>query len=190
MEITDALNALKRMGELSAFSFSEKQSIELLYSEVLGKEFLRTSCSDCYHDAIIEMLIYLKKNGKMKKRSNYTLKNGALLQPVFGSNEMFTNESLTDEVAEKYLHNNPAGIILFASYPEDWKERSSSYGKQEIVIDDLLVNNLVESINSGASKDAIKETYKEYQINGKKLTAKEFGLHLKEAYAIVKKAKE
>ena len=39
----------------------------------------------------------------MKEKCNYILKNGVLLQPEFGSNKMYTNDNLTDEVAEKYL---------------------------------------------------------------------------------------
>lgn len=189
MCVSDIIDVLEKMRGLSALSSSDKQRIELLYGEVLGKLFLKTSCSDCYHDALIEMIIYLRKTGDMKKKSSYTLKNGVLLQPIFGSNEMFTNDNLTDEIAEQFLSKNPEGILLFAGFPNDWQERVKP-SKQGVTINEDLIGSLVESIKSGASKESIKDAYKEYQIDGKKLSNKEFGLHLKEAYAIVKANKD
>ena len=56
----------------------------------------------------------------MKEKSSYALKNGVLLQVGFGSSEMYTNNNLTDEAAERYLAENPKGIVFFASTPSDW----------------------------------------------------------------------
>lgn len=114
---------LKELGKVSAFSASEKDEIERLYPDVLGKKFVKTSCNDCYRDAVFEMYAYLKKNGKMKEKTAYKLKNGALLQMAFGSSEFYTNANLTDEAAEKYLNKFPERINLFAIYPNDWKAR-------------------------------------------------------------------
>lgn len=123
MGLSDVFNRLKELGKVSAFSTTEKREIETLYTEVLGKEFVKTSCNDCYRDAVFEMYAYLKKNGKMKEKSVYRLKNGALLQMGFGSGEFFTNANLTDEAAERYLNLKPQGINLFSVYPDDWKSR-------------------------------------------------------------------
>ena len=123
MGLSDVFNRLKELGKVSAFSTTEKREIETLYPEVLGKEFVKTSCNDCYRDAVFEMYAYLKKNGKMKEKSVYRLKNGALLQMGFGSGEFFTNANLTDEAAERYLNLKPQGINLFSVYPDDWKSR-------------------------------------------------------------------
>lgn len=123
MGLSDVFNRLKELGKVSAFSTTEKREIETLYTEVLGKEFVKTSCNDCYRDAVFEMYAYLKKNGKMKEKSVYRLKNGALLQMWFGSGEFFTNANLTDEAAERYLNLKPQGINLFSVYPDDWKSR-------------------------------------------------------------------
>ena len=46
----------------SPYSTSDKSSIEGLYYEVLGKTFRPTSCQQCYHDAVIEIYCYIKKN--------------------------------------------------------------------------------------------------------------------------------
>lgn len=122
-DIESTSNRLEVLRRQSAFSASDRSEIEILYTLVLGKTFIRTSCSDCYHDAVIEMYLYLKKYGKMKEKSTYTLKNGAVIQLGFGSSKMFTNSNLTDEAAEKFLANNPKGLVFFASYPDDWEER-------------------------------------------------------------------
>lgn len=119
----DVFNRLKELEKASAFSASEKQEIETMYKDVLDKVFVRTSCNDCYKDAVFEMYAYLKKNGKMKEKSIYKLKNGALLQMGFGSGEFYTNANLTDEAAERYLSMKPQGIYLFAVYPDDWQAR-------------------------------------------------------------------
>lgn len=114
---------LKELGKVSAFSASEKEEIEKMYADVLDKRFVKTSCNDCYRDAVYEMYAYLKKNGKMKEKTVYKLKNGALLQMQFGSGEFYTNANLTDEAAEKYLNKYPERIKFFAIYPNDWKAR-------------------------------------------------------------------
>lgn len=123
MMIGVIFDRVKELGKASVFSQSEKQEIELLYSVVLDKVFVRTSCNDCYRDAVYEMYVYLKRNGKMKEKTIYKLKNGVLLQMSFGSGEFYTNANLTDEVAEKYLAKYPEHIRFFAVYPDDWEER-------------------------------------------------------------------
>lgn len=127
---------LKELGKASAFSASEKEEIEKMYADVLDKKFVRTSCNDCYRDAVYEMYAYIRKNGKMKEKTIYKLKNGALLQMQFGSGEFYTNANLTDEAAERYLHKFPERINLFAIFPDDWKARvkkrfSVESGKKE-----------------------------------------------------------
>lgn len=116
-------NRLKELSGKSAYSFDEKKEIEALYKDVLDKTFVKTSCSNCYHDATIEMYSYLNRHNKMKEKTLYALKNGALLQLGFGNGEMITNANLTDKLAEKYLRMNPNGHIFFSKLPEDWKNR-------------------------------------------------------------------
>ena len=114
---------LTEWGKADTFSASDKAEIEGLYMDVLDKKFVRTSCNDCYRDAVYEMYSYLKKNGRMKEKTIYKLKNGVLLQMGFGSGEFYTNANLTDDVAEKYLRLYPDRINYFALYPDDWEER-------------------------------------------------------------------
>ena len=60
----------------TGFSNQDKEAIVSLYKEVLYKDFVRTSCSDCYKDAFIEIYNYVKKEGKM--RSSFYFDNGSL----------------------------------------------------------------------------------------------------------------
>lgn len=40
----------------------------------------------------------------------------------FGSSELFNNDTITNEVAVRYLKINPNRIANFEVYPEDWEE--------------------------------------------------------------------
>lgn len=183
--ILEVVSKLEVLRGRVALSTSDKSDIELMYQQVIGKDFVKTSCNDCYHDAVIEMYLYLKRTGNMKKKSNYTLKNGVLLQAEFGSNTMYTNANLTDEVAENYLAKNPKGEILFASLPTDWEDRVKKRISLEIEMNEELINTLIETLKSGATLTSIKESFKSYAINGKKVTAKVLDTHLKAAKELV-----
>lgn len=102
-----------------AFSALEKAQIETLYGEVLGKQFKRTSCQRCYHDALIEIILYLRKEGKMKEKCNYSLRAGFIIHcPTFHNGKIYTNDNLTDEVAKAYLEAFPNQKPMFAKIPE------------------------------------------------------------------------
>lgn len=187
-------DALELVSELrtrfdSGFSSSDKSNIELLYRKVLRKDFVKTSCNDCYRDAVIEIYSYLKKEGKMKNKCDYSLKNGVLLQ-VFGSNEMYTNANLTNEAAENFLRKNPQGENLFAHLPEDWEERISKDNGENIELNAELVTILADELRNGVTKTAIKEKYKGYQIDGKAVTARLLADYIKAADELVKSETE
>ena len=184
MEVIDVVNRLKELGSIASLSSSDKAEIESLYALVLDKKFVRTSCSDCYRDAVIEMSVYLKKNGKMKEKSEYGLKNGVLLQMGFGSAEMYTNANLTDEVAEKYLAKYPDNIKYFSKKPDDWEERVKSRKSGSVVIDDELVSLMVESMKDGVTSKSIQEEFKSYKISGKTITKKSLTAHVNKALEV------
>ena len=190
MDVLEVNNRLEELRGTSALSASDKSEIALLYSAVLGKTFIKTSCNDCYHDAIIEMYLYLKNNGKMKEKCSYRLKNGVLLQTEFGGGDMYTNANLTDSVAEKYLAKNPKGIQFFEGFPSDWEERVSKRTEKvnQVVLNDALVTLLVEEFEKdGATASAVREAFKGYEIDGKKITLKVLDAHIKAAQEVVNK---
>lgn len=172
MEVIEVVDRLKELGSIASLSSSDKEEIENLYSIVLDKKFIRTSCSDCYHDAVIEMIVYLNKNGKMKEKTEYGLKNGIVLQMEFGSSEMYTNANLTDEAAEKYLAKYPYNIKYFSKKPEDWQERVKARNGGNVVINDELVSLMVEAMKDGVTSKSIQEEFKDYKISDKKISKK------------------
>ena len=186
MRVSEVVSKLKELGDRVPLSSSDKSAIEVMYYSVLGRVFVRTSCNDCYHDAVIEMYSYLKKYGKMKEKSSYALKNGVLLQMAFGSGEMYTNNNLNDEAAEKYLAKNPKGISLFAVTPKDWKERIENRMNPDTPLDETLVSELVQAFKvEGTTSDIVKDTFKTYKLNGKKVSAKVLDAHIKKAQSII-----
>lgn len=190
MEVIDVVNRLKELGSIASLSSSDKEEIENLYVLVLDKKFIRTSCSDCYHDAVIEMSVYLNKNGKMKEKSEYGLKNGVLLQMGFGSSEMYTNANLTDEAAEKYLAKYPDNIKYFSKKPDDWEERVKSRKDGNVVINDELVSLMVESMKDGVTCKSIQEEFKSYKISGKTITKKSLTAHVNKALEVFAEMQE
>lgn len=184
MVVNEVVNRMKELGSKASLSSSEKMEIERWFHEALGKTFHKTSCGDCYRDAAIEIFLYLKRNGNMKEKSNYSLKNGILIQPEFGKSSFYTNANLTDEVAEKFLAKHPENINMFSVYPNNWKERVKERETPSSGINEELVAELVEALKvEDATDKTVKEAFKTYQIDGKKVTAKVLDVHIKEAKA-------
>lgn len=103
----------------TAFSPSDKDLIKRLYSVVLGKTFRQTSCQRCYHDAVIEIALFLRKNKTMAKEKKYTLRAGFIVAcPDFHNGAHYTNDNLTDEIAAEYLAKYPNMAKYFATIPE------------------------------------------------------------------------
>lgn len=189
MTTEEVLSRLRELGGLTSLSSLEKQEIEDLYPEVLGLKFQRTSCSDCYKDAVIRMYNYIKKHGKMKEKTDYKLKNGVLLQMNFGDTTFYNNTTLTDEIAEKYLAKYPQNINYFAEYPEDWEDRIAK--KSASKINEELVNLMIEALSDGVSDDSLKEEFASYKISGRQISKRALDLHIKvamERFALIEPA--
>ena len=97
-----------------SFSSSEKAVIVQMYSEVLGKTFRPTTCQQCYHDALIEIYLYLRKHKAMEKKSIYRLRAGFIIScPTFHNGQIYSNDNLTDAIAEEYLQMFPQKAAMF-----------------------------------------------------------------------------
>jgi hypothetical protein len=123
MTVEDAKTIVEELrGRFEApFSSSDKAHIVRLYWEVLGKEFKPTSCQQCYHDALIEVYLYLKKNNKMKDKCSYRMRAGFIIScPRFANGKIYTNDNLTDDVAEEYLAQFPKNVEMFQQLPKDF----------------------------------------------------------------------
>ena len=120
-EAKSLVNELKGRFD-SPFNSTDKDTIENLYLAVCGKRFRPTSCQNCYHDALLEVINYLKHHTTMAEKSNFRLKAGAIIHsPLFENGKIFTNENMTDEVAKKYLSKYPGQMVLFQKVPEGFK---------------------------------------------------------------------
>lgn len=85
------------------------------YKELTG----RTVCRSCGSDVNF-MILTLKNHHKM---SNFQLKKPfASYRMAAGSRVFISNAAMTDQLALDYLAHDPARIILFNKYPENWKE--------------------------------------------------------------------
>ena len=139
--------ATAKVGELKArfdspFDASDKAVIETLYFEVTRKRFVPTTCQQCYHDALIEIYLKLKKEKAMPKTCNYAMKAGFIIScPDFYHGKIFTNENLTDKVAHEYLTKYPHMESYFQNIPSD----------------ELIENKQPAGGNSGADEAAGKE---------------------------------
>ena len=109
------------IGRVDSLSAEDKKIVEELYREVLWKEVRKCNCKDRHKDALIEVFYYLKRNKKMKEKSKYVLKPGAVLQ-IFGDPRTFTNNNLTDEIAVEYLNAHPNDRNLLAVIPDEYYE--------------------------------------------------------------------
>lgn len=102
----------------ASFSAADKSLIESLYREVLGKAFRATACQRCYHDAVMEMALYLRKEKQMKPKTRYTMRAGFIIAcPAFHNGKIYSNANLTDEVAEEYLAMFPNQKRYFDENP-------------------------------------------------------------------------
>lgn len=112
-EAYDTLLALSRASQ--PYSAAEESKIAEIYTAVTGKKVRDCNCRDKWHDAIVEALIYIKNNGKMKEKCDYALRGGVILH--VGS-RVYSNANLTNEVAEQFLKDNPNAVGQFAVIPQ------------------------------------------------------------------------
>lgn len=118
MTVSEAYNTLLALSRANKpYSSAEEYIISNLYTEVTGKKVRDCNCRDKWADAVIEALLYLKKHNAMREKCNYQLRAGVILH-ISGSSEVYTNDNLTNEVAEKFLKDNPNAVGRFAVIPQ------------------------------------------------------------------------
>ena len=97
------------------YTTAETLAIEQAYRDVFGRGVRDCKCPNRYRDAVIELRIFIKNHATMEK-SNYKLKTGVVIQPS-GTSEVYTNDNLTDDIAEQFLKERPGARGLFAVAP-------------------------------------------------------------------------
>lgn len=120
----------------SPFGASDKATIEKLYFMIARKQFVPTTCQQCYHDALIEIYLILKNSKAMPEQCNYKMKAGFIIScPDFHGGKIFTNENLTDEVAAEYLEKFPGMQGYFQKVPKEKVEKPAEKKKEKAVKD-------------------------------------------------------
>lgn len=112
------------------YTTAETLAIEQAYRDVFGRGVRDCKCPSRYLDAVIELRIFIKNHATMEK-SNYKLKTGVVIQPS-GTSEVYTNDNLTDEIAEQFLKERPGARGLFAVAPttDESDKTPTNDGKQ------------------------------------------------------------
>lgn len=115
---------LKGRSTSSPFNSQDKKSIEELHREVIGYDMKPTTCQNCYHDALILIILRLKKTTAMAQDRQYQLRNGFIIHsPIFHQGAIFTNANLTDDIAREYLERFPANSTMFSKIPKAAKPK-------------------------------------------------------------------
>lgn len=168
MTYEETMTRLKEMESRyqDGFSSLDRSLLDSLYFNIFGREITNRGCSDCYRDAYMEILIYLKRNKAMPKKSDFVLKAGAIIT-FFGEPKCYSNANITDEAALRFLALNPSNEKLFEKLPEGWRSRlpksdaSEAEDKDAVIVrltkeNELLTkeNELLRSENSALKASA------------------------------------
>lgn len=86
-----------------------------LYLELFNKKIANTQCVNCIRDAAIEILVNI-----MDKRKYIVFAH----IPILHKGRWYTQPTLTDELAEEYLKENPKDIIKFKKYPKQSQKKA------------------------------------------------------------------
>ena len=86
-----------------------------LYLELFNKKIANTQCVNCIRDAAIEIMVKI-----MDKRKYIVFAH----IPIFHHGKWYTQPTLTDEIAEEYLKENPKDIVKFKKYPKQSQKKA------------------------------------------------------------------
>ena len=173
-EVFERVTVLWNAGDVRPYSDAERVEIEKMYTAVLGCQIRTCNCSEKWRDAVIEMYVYLKKNGKMHTKSQYILKAGVVIQPD-GTSDVYTNANLTDAVAAEFLKKYPAAKGLFEKIPDNTSNggnaaKSNENGQSADVSNASVKSAIAAALESGTAKTKIKSDFAGREIDGVKLT--------------------
>lgn len=125
MNYAEAMNQMVRLrslivagGDDAVYSQADRALIEQLSISELGKEVRQCNCRDRYTEAVLDLYMTLKKRGTMNAERQYQLRAGVL---IWIGTQVYTNNNITDEVAEAYLEMHPEARGKFERVPETYK---------------------------------------------------------------------
>lgn len=113
MAVSEHKEELTRLYSLEEYTAEERSFIGNLYREAFGKEVAKCNCTNRWKDAVIQLLIFSKKEETMSK---YKLKRGVL---AYHNGRPYNRATMTDEVAKAILANNEKARSLFEYIPKE-----------------------------------------------------------------------
>ena len=93
-----------------------------LYFDTFNEK-MKVGCPSCYMNAHVRLKSYLynkQKRKRMEKTTQFELSVSCIRK--HNSRDIYTNDTLTDEIAIDYLRQNKARIVHFKRFPENWEE--------------------------------------------------------------------
>ena len=113
------------------------------YFELFNKQIVNPNCENCYQDAAIEILT------KMNDKRKYIVHAHI---PIQHKGKWYTQPTLTDEIAEEYLKENPEHLNKFKKYPDRKIEKEKPVKEIE---PETKTTDLVESKDVEEQKKAV-----------------------------------
>lgn len=170
-----------------------QREISELARHYLGREV--RGCSNCYSDALFELLTLNIERAMQKEECKFKLRGGKLLLDAVNGDvsKAMTQANISDELALYHLKTNPYCEEYFEELPTDWKEQVEAFdpdmmckGKVNTEVFDpekyrAIIDEMTENLKGGMSKNKLIEKFKGVEFEGKSLTSKEIKECLKEA---------
>lgn len=170
-----------------------QREISELARHYLGREV--RGCSNCYSDALFELLTLNIERAMQKEECKFKLRGGKLLLDAVNGDvsKAMTQANISDELALYHLKTNPYCEEYFEELPADWKEQVEAFdidtiGKGKSNSEEFdperyraIVDEMAEDLKGGMSKNKVTEKFKSFEVEGKNLTNKEIKECLKEA---------
>lgn len=170
-----------------------QREISELARHYLGREV--RGCSNCYSDALFELLTLNIERAMQKEECKFKLRGGKLLLDAVNGDvsKAMTQANISDELALYHLKTNPYCEEYFEELPANWKEMVENFdidtiGKGKSNSEEFdperyraIIDEMTENLKGGMSKNKLIEKFKGVEFEGKSLTSKEIKECLKEA---------
>ena len=105
-----------------------------LYFATFGKQ-MKLGCGACYHKSYLELKTELNHTTMEEKECSFKLNVSNIR--AFGSNASYNNDTLTDEVAIKYLKQNINRLSQFSEYPSNYLELiEGKKSEKKVILED------------------------------------------------------
>jgi hypothetical protein len=170
-----------------------QREISELARHYLGREV--RGCSNCYSDALFELLTLNIERAMQKEECKFKLRGGKLLLDAVNGDvsKAMTQANISDELALYHLKTNPYCEEYFEELPANWKEMVEKFdidtiGKGKSNSEEFdperyraIIDEMKEDLKGGMSKNKLMEKFKGVDFEGKNLTSKEVKECLKEA---------